>query len=78
MPRYFLHIGDQEEAVDPHGIVFASPDEARSYAVLVAGELIRDLGRKLWSGGKWRLHVTDEAGEAVCTIRFIIEDGSAS
>jgi hypothetical protein len=44
----------------------------------VAGELLRDAGKKGWRGSEWRLQVTDLAGATVCTLNFLVEDGSAS
>jgi hypothetical protein len=77
IPRYFFHIRDGEELLDDHGTVLASREDARAHAIIVAGELLRDAGRKDWGGTEWRLRVTDEMGRCVCTLRFLAEDGSA-
>jgi hypothetical protein len=52
--------------------VLAGVGEARTEAVVVSGEMLKDHGRKFWNNGEWRLHVTNEAGETVC-IRFAAE-----
>ncbi|PVE21304.1 hypothetical protein DC522_27250 [Microvirga sp. KLBC 81] len=77
MPRYFFHICDGEEVLDDVGTVLASREEARAHAIVVAGELLRDAGRKFWSGTEWRLRVTDETGTRVCTLRFLAENHGA-
>jgi hypothetical protein len=38
--------------------------------VILAGELLKDLDGKFWSGTDWWLRVTDEQGETVCSLRF--------
>jgi hypothetical protein len=78
MLRYFFHICDGEEALDRHGTVLASRDEARAHAITVAGELLREAGKKGWRGSEWRLQVTDLAGATVCTLNFLVEDGSTN
>jgi hypothetical protein len=78
MLRYFFHICDGEEVLDGHGTVLASRDEARAHAITVAGELLRDAGKKGWRGSEWRLRVTDLAGATVYTLSFLVEDGSAA
>lgn len=71
MPRYFFHIRDGEEVLDEQGTVLANHVEARAHAITVAGELIRDAGRKFWGGTEWQLQVLDEAGAAICTLTFL-------
>jgi hypothetical protein len=44
------------------------PDEAQGYAVLAMGDLLRAAGAKFWSRPDWQVHVTDEAGQTVCTL----------
>ena len=78
MRRYFFHIFDNEELNDEHGTVLANREEARAHAIIVAGELLRDAGKKFWNGTEWRLHVTDEAGENIWTLRFLVEGGGLS
>jgi hypothetical protein len=38
-----------------------------------AGEVLRDNGENLWKEANWRVWVTDEAGDAVCALRFAAE-----
>jgi hypothetical protein len=78
MPRYFFHIWDPEKLTDEDGTPLANREEARAHAITIAGELLRDAGRKFWSGKEWRLLVTDETGANVWRVRFLVEDSGPS
>ncbi|WP_457091058.1 DUF6894 family protein [Microvirga sp. P5_D2] len=75
MPRYFFHSHVDTESIDQEGTVLADGHTARNHAVLVAGELLKGVGCRGWSGTQLRLWVTDEAGATVCTVSFIVEYG---
>jgi hypothetical protein len=70
MPRYFFHIIDGKEFLDDTGTELAGPDEARAEAIVVSGEMLRDLGGRFWGNGQWQVRVEDEAGEKVCALTF--------
>jgi hypothetical protein len=70
MPRYFFHVMDGAEFLDSVGTELAGVAEARAEAVVVSGELLRDLGGRFWSNGEWQVRVVDEAGNKVCALRF--------
>jgi hypothetical protein len=70
MPRYFFHINDGEDFPDTEGTVLADTAEAHAQAVETAGAMLRDKGKRLWDGPEWRMTVLDEAGQAVCDLRF--------
>ncbi|PVE22699.1 hypothetical protein DC522_19950 [Microvirga sp. KLBC 81] len=74
MPRYFFHIFDREKLTDEDGTTLANREEARAHAITIAGEILRDAGRKFWTGNEWRLLVTDETGANVCRVRFLVDD----
>jgi hypothetical protein len=78
MSRFFFHIYDGEEYIDEHGTALISREEARTHAIIIAGELLKDAGRNFWSGTKWRLRVTDETGTNICTLKFSVEDEDLS
>jgi hypothetical protein len=44
MPRYFFHVIDGEELRDAVGTELAGVPEARAEAIVVSGEMLRDLG----------------------------------
>lgn len=73
MPRYFFHIHDGDELIDDQGTVLAGHDQARAYAITVAGELLRNAGKTSWDGTEWRLRVTDDEGNKICTLMFVVE-----
>jgi hypothetical protein len=70
VPRYFFHVHDSVDIIDKEGTEFPSLEEARGEAVVTAGEILREVGRKFWKSPEWRMWVTDEAGETVCAIKF--------
>jgi hypothetical protein len=73
MPRYFFSVRDGMDIPDVEGTELAGLHEARLAAVTAAGEAIRDLGQKFWSGEAWQMHVTDESGVTVCRLNFSAE-----
>jgi hypothetical protein len=73
MPRYFFHIHDGEESMDEDGTALSDDDAARSHAIVMAGQMLRDAGLKFWDGNEWRLWVTDESGDVVCSLKFTAE-----
>ena len=71
MPRYFFHVRDDgREYIDDQGIMRGGPDEARAEAVRASGEMLKDLGGQFWDRPDWRMWVTDENGETVCSLTF--------
>ena len=54
MPRYFFHVIDGKEIIDNEGTMLAGVDEARAEAIVVSGEMLRDLGGKFWGNGHRR------------------------
>ncbi|MBP1807715.1 DUF6894 family protein [Rubellimicrobium aerolatum] len=70
MPRYFFHLVGSPMPEDSLGTVCPGPEDARSQAVVAAGEMLRDIDGAFWDGPEWRMHVTDEEGATVCEIRI--------
>lgn len=72
MPRYFFHVDDGDFVADETGTALESRDAARTVAVQAAAEVLADLDGKFWNAGdaQWRMHVTDEAGTLMFTLRF--------
>jgi hypothetical protein len=77
MPRYFFNIHDSQNLPDNDGTVFPGPEAAREQAVILAGEVLKDLDGKFWNAREWRMVVTDEQGATVCTLTFSGTVGSA-
>jgi hypothetical protein len=81
MPHYFFNVHDgqhplEQDPPDTDGTDLPGPVEARSAAVLLASEMLRDLDGKFWSGADWTMVVTDEQGATVCSLRFSGSMGS--
>jgi hypothetical protein len=70
MPRYFFHVIDGEELRDAVGTELAGVPEARAEAIVVSGEMLRDLGGRFWGNGQWQVRVEDETGNKVCALTF--------
>ena len=70
MPRYFFHVIDGKEMLDTVGTVLAGEAEARTEAIVVSGEMLKDLGGAFWNNGQWQVPVEDEAGKKVCALTF--------
>jgi hypothetical protein len=68
MPRYFFHDIDRHEKRDTEGTELAGVAEARAEAVVVAGEMLKELGAKFWNSGTWHVLVEDEPGRKLCTL----------
>ena len=49
MPRYFFHVIDGKEMLDTVGTVLAGEAEARAEAIVVSGEMLKDLGGAFWT-----------------------------
>ena len=57
MPRYFFHVIDGKEMLDTVGTVLAGEAEARAEAIVVSGEMLKDLGGAFWNNGQWQVRV---------------------
>lgn len=68
MPRYFFNLIGDGSSSDKGGTVLPGPEEARSAAVVAAGEMLRDADGKFWGAPEWQMHVSDEQGTTVCTL----------
>ena len=49
MPRYFLNSDDRRYPPDQDGIILAGPDNALSRAIVLAGEMLKDIDGQFWS-----------------------------
>jgi hypothetical protein len=70
MPRYFFHVIDGKDIPDTEGTELADIEEARAEAVVLSGELLRDLGGQFWNSSEWQIRVVDDAGDKVCALTF--------
>ena len=68
MPRYFFNIEGGPYPEPDDGMELKGPDHARSAAVIMTGELLKEADGRFWSHPEWRLHVTDKEGATVCML----------
>jgi Domain of unknown function (DUF6894) len=58
-----LHIENDQPELDPEGTELADADRARSAALVLLGEMIRDTYRySRWNGDPWKVWVSDGPG----------------
>jgi hypothetical protein len=74
MPRYFFHVHDGRDLRDDEGIELAGRDDAHRQAIITAGEMLRESGRRFLTGDVWEMHVMDDRGATVCRLKFSTED----
>jgi hypothetical protein len=74
MPRYFFNVHDGKDLPDDRGVDLADRNAAHREAIVTAGEMLKETGRKFLRGDVWEMQVTDEAGATVCRLRFSAED----
>ncbi len=48
MPRFYFHVRDSSEFIDREGVELPSIKEARTQAVIGAGEALKDLDGEFW------------------------------
>ena len=61
MERYFFDITDGTREEDLIGSVFLSLEEARTQAIMFAGELLRDHSHMIWDGHDLKVEVSNGA-----------------
>jgi hypothetical protein len=60
MKRFYFNTENDHSDFDPEGIELANLDQARSAALVLLGEMIRDVyGHSTWNGTPWKAWVSD-------------------
>jgi hypothetical protein len=75
MPLFRFIIDDGSAVPQPEPIDLGSKHEAMSHAVLMAGQMLKDVDGKFWNDSHWTIQVTDVNGLVIATIDI---DGSAA
>ena len=69
MPRYVFTVQNSKPEPDRVELDLPGPAEARSAAMVEAGEMLWDhRDRDAWPSPDWWVHVTDEDGRTVCRL----------
>jgi hypothetical protein len=71
MPRYFFHVHDGKDMPDNVGTNFPNDEAAENEAVVLAGEMLKELDGDFWNESNWRLEVLDESGAQVCQLEVL-------
>ena len=74
MPRYFFHLHDGVSVMDWEGTDLPDIYTAQSQAIRTTGEMLRDLGARVWEDGDWRLEVADDRGRVLFVLHFWVEE----
>ena len=69
MPRYFFHVRNGTDRPDHDGTEYADLNAARTEAVALLGEMVKELGGRFWRHPEWWLTVVDESGATVCELQ---------
>lgn len=72
--RYHFHIRDGAAGPDLDGSELPSREAAKREALLVAGEMIRDVALEGRIPPMWNMEVADEAGEIICRLAFSVDE----
>ena len=70
MPRFFFHVHDGVELIDHEGTELDDLDEARTQAIVFAGEMLKEKSSHLWTGSVWKMDVMDDSGIRVGGLSF--------
>lgn len=72
MPRFHFNIYDGVNLLDPTGTELPGWDEARSEAVRLAGDVLKDSAHRIALGEDWRMEVTDDTGLILFRLDFSV------
>jgi hypothetical protein len=75
MPLFRFIIQDGSNVPQPEPTELQSVDEAKSHAVLLAGQMLKDIDGKFWRDSHWTIRVTDMNDLTFATIDI---DGSSA
>ena len=71
MPKFFFDFDGEPN--DEIGVELADRRDARSQAIVTAGEMLRDIDGKL-SEKEWKMRVRNILGETVLELRFSVKE----
>lgn len=68
LPRYFFHVRDSHNMPEEVGTELRYEQTAKNQAVVLAGEMLKELDGDFWTSSMWKLDVVDEADGEVCQL----------
>ena len=78
MPRYFFHVSHNSTHPDTEGTELSDIYAAQAEAVLLCGEMIREIDNTFWESPLWQLRVTSQDQRLLFTLTFSGEEGAAT
>jgi hypothetical protein len=78
VPRYFFHVHDGTDVPDLEGTELRDITAARAQGLMLAGEIIRDAGRRGDLGEDWSIEVSDQGGLVLFRMVFLVAASPAT
>ncbi len=73
MPRYHFNVSNGVSSVDKQGIDLPDIQAARSEALSIVETIVAEAAQRPNYGDKWRMEVTDHAGQPLFRFDFKIQ-----
>jgi hypothetical protein len=70
MPRFHFHVHDGVSSLDVEGSELPDWQTARTEAIRLAGEILKDDAHRIGLGEDWRIEVTDHTGLILFQMMF--------
>jgi hypothetical protein len=70
VPRFFLHSQTNVQTTDIVGFECSSAAQARTEAVRICGQMMRDAPEAFWQSQPWTMDIVDETGLLLWEFRF--------
>jgi len=70
MSLYYFNVHDGQDFVDDQGTDFPDLSAARSGAVVLAADLLKETAPTFWDGEEWSMDVSDGDGLILFTLKF--------
>jgi len=70
MSLYYFNVHDGQDFVDDQGTDFPDLAAARSSAVVLAADLLKETASTFWDGEEWSMDVSDGDGLILFTLKF--------
>ena len=74
IPQYFFHVYDGYSVPDKEGTELPDIYQAQAQAIMMSGEILRDMGAQFWDGTAWRMEVADDQSRVLFILRFSAEE----
>lgn len=77
MPHFHFNVFDGVTVLDAEGVELASLDEARTEAIALAGQMLKDYPERVRSDEEWRIEVINDTGLLLFRLDFTVSASPA-